>query len=115
VNTESVKAAYARTLPERVTLRRYTGATTNRPRFDVENVRARTVGYLPDELVGNILQGDRKMIVFADDLTGSGFTLPVTNNEKVVVRGKELAILAVDDSTRRVNGTLIALELQVRG
>jgi hypothetical protein len=111
----SAKAAYARALKERVTLRRYTGAGTTRPRFDAENVRARTVGYEPHELVGAIVQGDRKMIVFADDLIAKGFTLPVTTNDKVVVRGKELAIQAADDSTRRVDGVLIALELQVRG
>ena len=72
-------------------------------------------GYAPHELVGNILQGDRRIILFADDLLGKGFALPVTTNDKVVVRGKELAIVAVDDSTRRVNDVLIAYELQVRG
>jgi len=115
MSVASAKASYARTLKERVTLRRYTGSGTNRPRFDAENIRARTVGYEPHELVGTIVQGDRKMIVFADDLIAKGFALPVTANDKVWMRGKEMAIIAPDDSTRRVDGVLIAIELQVRG
>jgi len=115
MSVESVKASYARTLKERVTIRRYTGSGSSRPRFDAENIRARTVGYEPHELVGGVVQGDRKMIVFADDLIARGMTLPITTSDKAVVRGKEIAIMAADDSTRRVNGSLIALELQVRG
>lgn len=115
MSVASAKAAYARSLKERVTLRRYTGGGPLRPRFDAENVRCRTIGYEPHELVGGVIQGDRKMIVFADDLIAKGFSLPVTVNDKVVVRGKELAILAPDDSTRRVDGVLIAIVLQVRG
>lgn len=117
MNVAQVKAHYARTLKERVTLRRYIAGTTgsNRPRFDAEGVRARTVGYEPHELVGAIVQGDRKIIVFADDLLAKGFTLPITTSDSVIVRGKPLSIQAADDSTRRIDGELIAIELQVRG
>lgn len=115
MSAASAKASYARLLTETITLRRYTGGGPLRPRFDAENVRARTVGYQPHELVGGVVQGDRKIILFADDLIAKGFVLPVTVNDKVVVRGKELAIIAPDDSTRRVDGVLIAIELQVRG
>lgn len=117
MNAAQAKAQYARTLKERVTLRRFIPGTTgsNRPHFDAEGVRARTVGYDPHELVGSIVQGDRKMIVYADDLIAKGFTLPVTNSDKVVVRGRELAIIAPNDSTRRIDDVLIAIELQVRG
>jgi hypothetical protein len=111
------KTQYARALKERVTLRRFIPGTTgaNRPRFDAEGVRARTVGYEPHELVGAIVQGDRKIIVYADDLIAKGFTLPVTTADQVIVRGKPLSIQAVDDSTRRIDSELIAIELQVRG
>lgn len=117
MSVAATKAHYARSLKEWVTLRRFIAGTTgsNRPRFDAEGVRARTVGYEPHELVGAIVQGDRKMIVYADDLIAKGFALPVTNNDVVLVRGKQLSILAADDSTRRVDGVLIAIELQVRG
>lgn len=117
MNAAQVKAQYARTLRERVTLRRFIAGTTgaNRPRFDAEGVRARTVGYEPNELIGAIVQGDRKIIVFADDLLAKGFTLPVTTSDMVIVRGKPLSIQAADDSTRRIDGELVAIELQVRG
>jgi hypothetical protein len=111
---ESATASYRRALGETVQIRRYTGTGSNRPRFDV-SVRARVAGYEPQQLVGSIQQGDRKVIVLAEDLINSGFALPVTTNDKVVARGKELAILGVDDNTRRVDGVLIAIDLQVRG
>ena len=111
---ESVKASYAGTLSERVLIRRYTGTGTARPKFEAE-ARARVVGYEPKDLVGAVQQGDRKVIVYADDLIAAGLTLPVTTADKCVVRGRELAIIAADDSTRRIGATLIAVELQVRG
>lgn len=111
---ESTKAQYRRTLKQRVKVRRYTGAGLNRPMFEV-TCRASVTGYDPEKLVGSIQQGDRQAIVYADDLLGKGFALPLTSADKLVVRGKELAILAVDDNSRRVNDVLIAYELQVRG
>lgn len=111
----AIKASYRRVLTDRVTVRRYTGAGSNRPRFDVPNVRASVVGYAPHELIGSIVQGDRKIILYADDLNGVGWSGSITTADKIVVRGKELAVIAVDDSTRRVDGVLIAYEIQVRG
>lgn len=115
MNPETVKASYRRNLKDTITLRRYTGSGTSRPRFDAENIRANVAGYQPHELIGTIMQGDRKIIVLVEDLINKNFTLPVTSNDKVVIDGKELAILAPDGSTREVNGVLIAYELQVRG
>lgn len=111
---DSVKADYRRSLKEWVVVRRFTGIGPNRPRFDV-SARARVVGYAPEQLVGVIQQGDRKAIVYADDLIEGGMTLPITTSDKLIVNGREMAIIAPDDLTRRVNGVLIALELQVRG
>lgn len=116
---DQIKADYRAALdrvgtPAEVIIRRYTGAGTNRPRFDTP-VRGRVVGYSPNDLVGSIVQGDRKIIILAEDLIAAQFPLPVLTSDKAVVRGKELAIMAADDSTRRVQGVLIAVELQVRG
>lgn len=111
---DSVKASYRRNLNETVQVRRYTGTGTNRPRFDT-SARAQVVGFAPHELVGTIVQGDRKAIVYADDLIENGLTMPVTTNDKLVVKGKELAIIAADGDTRKIGGVLIAYELQVRG
>src|SRR5262245_51076060 len=108
---DELKADYRNILADKfeiVIIRRYTGTGTNRPRMDIP-VRARVVGYLPRELVGTIQQGDRKAVCLAEDLTKpttdsppQTLTLPVTTADKLVVRGKELQIIAMDDSTRRV-------------
>jgi len=99
---------------EPVTIRRYTGSGANRPYFEAE-VRARVTDFEPGELVGGIIQGDRKLIVMAEDLERAQFTLPLKKGDKAIVRGRELNIEAADDSTRRIAGVLVALELQVRG
>jgi hypothetical protein len=99
---------------EKVLIRRYTGTGANRPRFDAE-VTARVTDYEPSELVGTIVQGDRKIIVMHEDLATAQFPTPIKKGDKVVARGKELNVEAPDDNTRRVQGELIAWELQVRG
>lgn len=114
---DTAKGMYRRRIGkgETVLIRRYTGAGTNRPRFDVA-VRARVMGYETKELVGSIVQGDRRVIFLAEDLLAAQFALPLTTNDKAVVRGKELAIIAPDDATRRADGgVLVAFDLQVRG
>jgi hypothetical protein len=97
---------------ETVSIRRYSG--TPREPDDVD-IQAVVIGYAPNELIGTVMQGDRRAIILAEDLVAAQFPGPVTSNDKLVVRGKELAIIAADDSTRRVAGVLIAYELQVRG
>ncbi len=116
MSPDSVKASYRATLKEQVTIRRYTGVVTaTSPRFDV-TARARVVGFEPKELIGSILQGDRKAIVYADDLIEGGLTLPVRTTDKLLLAsGKELAIISADGDSRKVDGVLIAYELQVRG
>jgi hypothetical protein len=114
VTPEQLRAAYRRHVSnfETVSIRRYTGTGTNRPRFDWD-VAARVTEYAAEELVGPITQGDRKLIVLHEDLVEAGFPFPVQNgaNWKVVVRGKELQIKAVNDNTRRLSGELIAYEI----
>lgn len=77
-------------------------------------VRGRAMGYAPHELTEGILQGDSRVIVMAEDVTG--FTPPLRKGDKVVLSdGRQRNIEAVDSMTRRVAGELIAYELQVRG
>ena len=66
----------------------------------------------PPSSCGTIQQGDRNVIALAEDLVS---IMPVTPTDKLIVRGRELAIMGVDDSSRRVGDVLIALEMQVRG
>lgn len=112
--TDRVLADYKRAMArvgEDIAVRRFSGPASARTYVDT-TVRARVVGYEPHELVGAIKQGDRKVVALVDALSA---VLPVTTADALVVRGKPLAIEAVDDSTRRVDGVLIALEIQVRG
>lgn len=121
---EQLKADYRMMLDntgEDIIVRRYTGTGTNRPKIDVP-VRARVTGFAPRELTGTIQQGDRFIVLLAEDVTvpttdspPQTLTLPLSASDKVVVRGKELQVLAADDSTRRVQGVLIAIEIQARG
>lgn len=97
-----------------VAIRRYSGSGADRPFADTP-VLARVVGYEAKELVDPIVQGDRRLIVYAPDLEDAGFAFPVRKNDKVVIRGKEVNIESPDDNTRRVAGVLIAIEMRVRG
>lgn len=118
MSPDEARASYRAALDaagEFVTVRRYTGTGAGRPYFDAE-VRARVTGYEAREMIGpNFQQGDRKAIVLAEDLIARQFALPIRPTDHVIVRGRECAIVAPDDSTRRVRGELIAYELRVRG
>lgn len=110
-----VRASYSRALAlagETVTLRRVNAS----PAAPTDHqVRARVVGYQPEELVGGIQIGDRKVILLAEDVPGSFLPFLLGGRDKIVVRGKALNVESVDDSTRRVAGELIAYELRVKG
>lgn len=113
-----VRAVYKRLLRlygETIYFRRYAGTGEARVPIDYA-VKARVVDFNPDELVGGIVQGDRNIIALAEDVEDSGFTLPfVATADKVVIRGRELAVKAVDDNTRRIAGELIAYEIRAGG
>ncbi len=99
---------------ETIAIRRYDGIGAGRTHVD-RNCRARVLGYTPAELVGTITQGDRKIVALAEDFEGESPVFTVAKGDKVIVRGSELAILAVDTSTRRIGSVLIAYEIQARG
>jgi hypothetical protein len=99
---------------ETITLRRINAA----PAAPTEaQVLARVVGYKPEELVGGIKQGDRHLIVLAEDVEATGFPVPFLTNGtyKAIVRDKVLNIGIVDDSTRRIGGVLIAYDITATG
>ena len=92
---------------EEMTLRRGSGVGA-----ESLAVWGRIMGFDPDELVGDIKQGDRKAIILAEDVT---FNPPLRPGDRIMLRGQPLNITAVDDSTRRVGGMLIAYEVTARG
>jgi hypothetical protein len=118
---QSYRSAFAR-VGKTVTVRRYAGIGAARAVSAEADGLARVIGYQPDEIVGDIQQGDRKVILLNDPsapVAGGKVALasllPLTNSDKIVIAGREVAIMGPDDSTRDIGDELLALELQVRG
>lgn len=111
MNLELVKNSYRRALTDKVIFRRY--STKNSSKFDTGFISANIGGYKPEQLVGNIKQGDKRVVALAEELIMNNF-IP-TINDKVVVNGKEYQILSVDGETRSHKGTTVAYDLNVRG
>src|SRR5216684_6183752 len=103
--------SFINALGEPVTVRRYSGVGALRTPVDTMS-QARVVGYAPAQLVGSIVQGDRLVIMLVDTL---GAVLPLTTNDSLVIRGREVKIKSIDDNTRRVGGVLIALQIHAAG
>lgn len=112
MDVSEAQASHARMLDQICYVRRYSGTGVDREPSDTA-VHARVMNFTPQDFVGSVVQGDRRVIVLAEDL--SSLSPPLRSSDKFVVGGKELAIIAVDSSTRRVKDVLIAYELQVRG
>lgn len=118
MNSDTAKESYRRLLNadgETITIRRYAGMGGSRAVEAETAVIARVSEFRATELIGAIQQGDRKIILLAEDFEQGDIASPIRKGDKAVVRGRELNIEAVDDNTRRIQGVLIAYELQVRG
>ncbi|MCK1669434.1 hypothetical protein [Bradyrhizobium sp. 153] len=106
-----------------VTVRRYAGKGAARAVAAEADALARVAMYKPEQVVGAVVQGDRKAIVINDPAAAvpSGKVslaslLPLSKHtDALVIGGAEVSIEGVDDQTRRIQGVLIALEIQVRG
>ena len=114
---ERASASYARALAaqfgpgETVTLRRAsgTGAGDYAARAWVTNTSA-------SDVVGSVQQLRRKAIILADSVAGSGFPTPfLPKQDRLVWNGKVLAIMSVDDGSRRIQGALMAYEVELAG
>lgn len=123
MNPASIETSYRRAMNavgETVTLRRFTGSGQNRPSFQAD-VMAVVSSYSPEQLAGSMTEATKKAIILARDLYDAQWPMaPGTNrliveSDKIIVRGKSHDIIAADDSTRRVAGVLVAVELQLKG
>ncbi len=111
---EAMKASYRRQMQKAgtVVLRRVAGAALST--VAEVTLRARVTGYEPREMVGDVQQGDRRVIALAEDI--GDFPAPIkVGVDRIVIDGTVTTIRAVDDQTRRVGGVLIAYEIRVRG
>lgn len=106
---------------EDVGVRRYSG--TGPGRSFVEAVaRARPWKSAPSELVGATVQRIRTVIMVVDPAAtvpagkvALSTLLPLRKTDRLVIRGAEVAIENIDDDTRRVQGVLIGMDIQVEG
>lgn len=111
---DQTRSLYARTLRENLKIRRFSGPVANRTPIDYA-CRGRVWGDRPVELIGGMNQYDKRAVVFIPDLIQNGLSLPVTTADKLIHKGRELAISFPDNATRAEGDDLIAYELLVRG
>ena len=124
----NIVAAYRRGLAraagrQQVTFMRPTGVAPNKAFFSA-TVIAVVQDYAPDSTseaetdvsgrkLGAITQGDRTLIVMADDLAAQNFPLPLVKNDKVeLASGDQLNVVSVDAYKRQAAG---AIEVKASG
>lgn len=93
-----------------VTLRRLTG-----PRqipFDVET-KAVVTGFKPAELVGGIIQGDKRIIIGPQDIARWQWPGPPRKGDQIIIRGRVSTIEAVDPVEGR--GEVVRYNILARG
>lgn len=105
-----------------ITVRRYSGTGAARAVAQEAVVRGRVVGAGPVQLVGEIAQSGRRVILLNDPAAAVparkvalSTLLPLGTTDRLVLRGAEVAILDVDDDTVRINDVLIALKIIAEG
>lgn len=83
-------------------------------------VQAWVTDFIPSDLAGAVEQGRRSAVVLASSVVASGFPLPFKVKSDRLKWGfdgepKSNAITKVDDATRRIQGVLMAYELDLEG
>ena len=113
LSATQINSGYASKLKEEIRIRRYVGSGTSRPYSEVK-ARGKATPYTATELIGTIQQGDQRVFVHYADLVDQQFAVPVRQSDKVIVKGRELAI--VNPQERKApDGTVIVYEIQARG
>lgn len=78
-------------------------------------MRARVTGYDPVELVEGVQQGERLVVLMAEDVGSFPVPIEMGGRDRIVIRGTVTTPVAVDDSTRRIGSVLIAYGVRVIG
>lgn len=74
---------------------------------------AMVLGYQPNELVGGIAQGDRKVTIGMGEINAAFWPAPVRAGDKVVIDGRTTTVQGAEP---RYAGTVCVMQvLQVRG
>lgn len=112
------RAAYRRAFKERVKLARAsgTGAAADIAWDQAPYVRAHLRQYGPHEIAGSIMQGDQELMVLAEDLDESSFTVPPRMGDRVLLpNGNYAMVQHCDANSRRLGQETIAYVCRVRG
>lgn len=109
--TPSDVARLVQTYGETVTLRR------GDPPGNVDvAVKARVTGFEPSELVGDIMQGDRRVVISHAEIAAAAWPGPVDvpkKGDRMIVGGKTFTLVAVD--TRKIGDDIAGHWLAIRG
>lgn len=101
-STQALLARYGR----EVTLRRP-------PATDVA-IQAKIVGYALEELIGEVTQNDRKVVIAADDLSAWAASPAIPRNgDQVIVAGKTGVVRGVE--SRHLGADVVRYDLRVTG
>jgi hypothetical protein len=107
---------------EDIAVRRYAGTGAARAVAQEAIARGRVIGGGSTELVGQVVQSYRKVILLNDPAANVpagkvtlSALLPLRTIDKLFFRDLEVAIQDIDDDTRRIQGVLIALDIRVEG
>lgn len=101
--------AFISEIGEDIAIRRYAAGGAS---YTDTTTKARVTGAEVEEFTGSMTQKRSKVIALVDTLTS---ILPLVPTDKAVIGGREFAIEGIDDNTRRIGGTLVALEFQAVG
>jgi hypothetical protein len=107
---------------EDIVVRRFAGTRAARAVAREAIARGRVIGGGATELVGQVVQRYRKLILLNDTdasvpagKVALSTMLPLRTTDKLFFRDLEVGIVDIDDDTRRIAGVLIALDLMVEG
>lgn len=70
-------------------------------------------GYVPHEMLGGIVQGDRQVTITNDEIAAAGWPAPPRKGDQVVIDGKAATVQGVNTTTLR--GAIAKHVLHVRG
>lgn len=86
-----------------ITFKRVVGKLPNATTYE-KTVKAVVSGYKPEELIGEITVGTRKIIVSSLALSAVGFPIPIKKGDSVFSFGNEMVVQTVDLDHREYLG-----------
>lgn len=76
-------------------------------------VKARVTGFAPDELVGEIKQGDRRVVIANAEIVAAAWPGPPKIGDRLIIGGKIFTIAAPD--TRKIGDDICGHWLVAKG